>query len=152
MHACISSCITSMVSKQFFSFFFSSLLLITSLFLFLFLFLFFLLRFYYNSLFSHFDFLPFFFFFFNTFQRTSISILYFIILHLKCILILYTRERKKCTTFTTSYLYDNLLFIRQVRNYLPWIIFFFLQFSLYDEMEFSFSHNYFFFFIINDRK
>lgn len=118
MHACISSCITSMVSKQFFSFFFSSLLLITSLFLFLFLFLFFLLRFYYNSLFSHFDFLPFFFFFFNTFQRTSISILYFIILHLKCILILYTRE-KMYVSFIISYLYNNLLFIRQVRNYLP---------------------------------
>lgn len=149
MHACISSCITSMVSKQFFSFFFSSLLLITSLFLFLFFCSAFIIILYFLILISY----LFFFFFFNTFQRTSISILYFIILHLKCILILYTRERKKCTTFTTSYLYDNLLFIRQVRNYLPWIIFcFFLQFSLYDEMEFSFSHNYFFFFIINDRK
>lgn len=147
MHACISSCITSMVSKQFFSFFFSSLLLITSLFLFLFFCSAFIIILYFLILISY----LFFFFFFNTFQRTSISILYFIILHLKCILILYTRERKKCTTFTTSYLYDNLLFIRQVRNYLPWIIFFFLQFSLYDEMEFSFSHNYFFFFTINDR-
>lgn len=146
MHACISSCITSMVSKQFFSFFFSSLLLITSLFLFLFFCSAFIIILYFLILISY----LFFFFFFNTFQRTSISILYFIILHLKCILILYTRE-KMYVSFIISYLYNNLLFIRQVRNYLPWIIFFFLQFSLYDEMEFSFSHNYFFFFTINDR-